>query len=197
MFLKCSRNIFTLNAHYKFPFLTKGIQFSSVQSLSRVWLFLTPWTAASKASLSITNSRSLPKLMSMSRWCHPTILSSLVPFSFRIQSFSASGSFPMSQFFTSGDQSIGASALASVLPMTLQDWFPFRLTGLISLQSKGLSRVSSNTTVQKPQFFSTQLSFLFNSHNHTWLLEKITALTRLTFVRKRCLCFLICCLGWS
>ena len=94
----------------------------------------------------------------MSQWCHPTILSSVVPFSSNLQSFPASGSFPMSQFFTSGGQSIGASALASVFPMNIQDWLPLGLTGWISLQSKRPSRVFSNTTVQKHQFFSAQLS---------------------------------------
>ena len=94
--------------------------------------------------------------------------SSVVSFS-SLQSSPASGSFPMSQFFTSGGQSIGASALASVLPMNIQDWFPL---GWISLQSKGLSRVFSNTTVQKHQFFSTQPSLWSKSHIHTWLLEK-------------------------
>ena len=94
-----------------------------------------------------------------SRWCHPTISSSVVPFSSCLQSFPAWGSFPMSQFSASGGQSIGASASASVLPMNIQDWFPLGLTGLISLQSKGLSRVFSNTTVQKHQFFMVQLCF--------------------------------------
>ena len=89
---------------------------------------------------------------------HQTISSSVIPFSSRLQSFPVSGSFPMSQFFTSGGQSIGVSASASVLPMNIQDWFPLGWTGCISLQSKGLSRVFSNTTVQKHQFFSTQLS---------------------------------------
>ena len=94
-----------------------------------------------------------------SRWCHPTISSSVVPFSSCLQSFPASGSFSIqSQFFTSGGQSIGVSASASVLPMNIQDWFPLGLTGLISLKSKGLSRVFSNITVQKHQFFGTQLS---------------------------------------
>ena len=93
-----------------------------------------------------------------SRWCHPTISSSVIPFSSCPQSFPASGSFPMSQFFTSGGQSIGASASTSVLPMNTQDWSPLEWTGWISLQSKGLSRVFSNTTVQKHQFFGTQLS---------------------------------------
>ena len=91
-------------------------------------------------------------------WCHLTILSSVVPFSSCLQSFPASGSFQISQFFTTGGQSIGVSSSASVLPMNIQDWFPLGLTGLISLQSKGLSRLFYNTTVQKHQFFGTQLS---------------------------------------
>ena len=94
----------------------------------------------------------------LSWWCHPTILSSVVPFSSCPQSFLASGSFPMSQLFTSGGQSTGLSASTSVLPMSTQDWFPFGWTSSISLQSKGLSRVFSNTTVQKYWFFCTQLS---------------------------------------
>ena len=94
----------------------------------------------------------------LSWWCHPTISSSIVPFSSCLQSFPASGSFQISQFFSSGGQSIGASASASVLSMNFQDWFPLGLTGWISLQSKGFSRVFSNTTVQKHQFFYTQLS---------------------------------------
>ena len=93
-----------------------------------------------------------------SRWCHPTISSSVVPFSSCLQSFPASGFFPMSQFFASGGQSIGASTSASVLPLNVQDWFPLGWTSWISLPSKGLSRVFSNTTVQKHQFFGTQLS---------------------------------------
>ena len=107
-----------------------------------------------------------------SQWCHPTISSSVIPFCSCLQSFPATGSFPMSQFFASAGQSTGASALSSVLPMTIHDWFPLGLTGWISLQSKGLSRVSSNTTVQKHQFFGAQLSLKSNSHIHTWLLEK-------------------------
>ena len=96
----------------------------------------------------------------LSWWCHPTISSSVVPFSPCLQSFPASGPFQMSQFFTSGGQSSGVSALASVLPMNIQDWLPLGWTGWISLQSKGLSRVFSNTTVQKHQFFGTLLSFI-------------------------------------
>jgi len=94
----------------------------------------------------------------LSWWCHPTISSSVIPFSSCLQSFLASGSFQMSQLFASGGQSIGVSASPSVLPMNIQNWFPLGLTGWISLQSKGLSRVFSNTTVQKHQFFSAQLS---------------------------------------
>ena len=108
----------------------------------------------------------------LSQWCHPTISSSVVLFSSCLQSFPESVSFPTSQLFTSGGQSIEASDSASNLPMNIQGWFPSRLTGLISLLSKGLSRVFSNTTVQKHQFFSIQLSSQSNSHIHTWPLEK-------------------------
>ena len=108
----------------------------------------------------------------LSRWCHPAISSSVVPFSSCPQSLPASGSFPISQLFSWGGQRIGVSALASVLPMNTQDWSPLGWTGWISLQSKGLSRVFSNTTVQKHQFFGTQFSSQSNSHIHTWPLEK-------------------------
>ena len=105
-----------------------------------------------------------------SRWCHPTISSSVVPFFSCLQSFPASRYFL--GLFTSGGHNIGASVSALVLPMNIQDWFPLGLTGLIALQSKGLSRVLSNTTVQKHQFFSAQCSLWSSSHIHTWLLEK-------------------------
>ena len=108
---------------------------------------------------------------SLSLWGHPTISSSFVPFSSCLKSFSASGSLLRSQFFPSRLK-YWVSAPASVLPMNIQDWFPLGWTGWISLQSKGLSRVFSNTTVQKHQFFSTQLCLQSNSHIHTWLLEK-------------------------
>ena len=120
-----------------------SIQFSSVQSLSRVRLFATPWIAARQASLSITTSRSSLRFMSIK-------------------------SFQMSQLSTSGGQSIGVSGSTSVLPMNTQDWSPLGWTGLISLQAKGLSKVFSNTTVQKHQFFGTQLSLYSNSHSCTW-----------------------------
>ena len=108
----------------------------------------------------------------VSRWCHPTISSSVIPFSSCLQSFPASGSFPMSQFFTSGGQSIGVSASALVLPMNIQNWFPLGLTDWNSFQSKGLSRAFSNTTVRKHQLFGAQFSLWSNSHIHTWPLEK-------------------------
>ena len=130
-------------------------QFSSVQSLSHVWLFAAPWIPARQASLSITNSRSSLRL---SRWCHPAISSSVVPFSSCPQSLPASESFPMSQLFIWGGQSPGVSALASFLPKKSQGWSPSEWTGWSSLQSKGLSRVFYNTTLQKHQFFSTQPS---------------------------------------
>ena len=144
---------------------------SSVESLSHVRFFVTPWTTAQQASLSPTPaacSNSCP----LSLWFHSTISSSVVPFCSCLQSFTASGSFPMSQFFSSGGQSIGVSASASDLPMNIQDWFPLGLTVWISLQPKGLSRVFSTTTVQKHQFFGAQPSSQSNSHIHTWPQEK-------------------------
>ena len=108
----------------------------------------------------------------LSRWCHPTISSSVIPFSSCPQSFPASGSFPVSQLFRWGGQSIRVSASASVLPMNTQNWSPLGWTGWISSPSEGLSRVFSNTTVQKHRFFGAQLSSQSNSHIHTWPLEK-------------------------
>ena len=147
------------------------LQFNSVQSLSHVRLSATPWIAACQASLSITNSRSLLKLMSIESvipsrhlLCSPLLL---LP-----QSLPTSKSLPMSQLFSWGGQSIGVSASTSVLQMNSQDWSPLGWTGWISLQSKGLSRVFSNTTVQKHQFFSAQISSQSNSHIHTWPQEK-------------------------
>ena len=149
------------------PSSFSSVQFSSVQSLSRVQLFATPWTAACQASLSIATSQSLLKLMSTELvmpsshliLCRPLLLLPLIRPSIRV--------FPMSQLFALGGQSIGVSALASVLPMNTQDCSPLGWTGWISLQSKGLSRVFSNTTVQRPQFFSGQPSLLSSSHIHT------------------------------
>ena len=135
-----------------------------VQSLSPVWLFVTPWTAAHQATLSITVSQSLLKLMSIALvlpsnhliLCSPLLLLPSIFPSIRV--------FSIYKLFTSGGQSIGASPSESVLPMNIQDWFPLGLTGLISFHSKGLSRVFSNTTVQKHQFFGAQLSSQSNSH---------------------------------
>ena len=113
-------------------------QFSSVQSLSRIRLFATPWTTAHQASLSITNSRVHPNPCPLNQWCHPTISSSVIPFSSCPQSSPASESFQMSQLFASGGQSIGVSASTSVLSMNNQEWSPLGWTGWVSLQSKGL-----------------------------------------------------------
>ena len=113
-----------------------------------------------------------PNQCPSSRWCHPTISSSVVPFSFCLQSFPASGSFPVSQLFAWGGQSTGVSAATSVLPMNTQNWSPLGWTDWISLQSKGLSKVLFKTTVQKHQFFCIQLSLESNSHIYAWLLEK-------------------------
>ena len=127
--------------------------------------------------------RVYPNPCPLSRWCHPSISPSVVPFSSCPQSLPASGSFPMSQLFASGGQSIGVSASASVLPMNTQDWSPWGWTGWISLQFKGHSRVFSNTTVQKHQFFCAQLSLYFNSHPYMNT-GKIITLARWTFVVK-------------
>ena len=147
-------------------------QFSSVQSLSHVRLFANPWITACQAFLSITNSRSLLRLMSVKLvmpsshliLCCPLLLLPPIP--------PESGSFPVSQLFAWGGQSTGVWASASVPPMNTQDWSPLVWTGWISLQSKGLSRVFSNTTIQKHQVFSAQLSSHSNSHIHTWPQEK-------------------------
>ena len=146
--------------------------FSSVQSLSRVRLSATPWIAARQASLSITNSWSSPRLMSVESvmpsshliLCRPLLLLSPIPPSISL--------FPMSQLFSWCGQSIGISALASFPPKKSQGWSPSEWTSWISLQSKGLSRVFSNTTVQKHQFFDTQPLSQSNSHIHTWPQEK-------------------------
>ena len=127
----------------------------------------------------------------LSRWYHPTISSSVIPFSSHLQSFTGSGSFQMSQFFASGGQSIRASASASVLRMNIQDWFPSGWTGWISLLSRALSRVFSNTTGKKHQFFGPQLSLYSNSHIHTWLLGKPLPWLDGPLLAKWCVCFLI------
>ena len=148
---------------------SKSVQFSSVQSLSHVQLFVTPWTAARQASLSITNSQSSLQLTSI----ESVMPSSVVPFSFCPQSLPASESFPMSQLFPWGGQSTGVSALASVLPKKSQGWSPSEWTGWISLQAKGPSRVFSNTTIQKHQFFSHPVCGILlwqPEHSNAWAL---------------------------
>ena len=144
-----------------------------VQSLSCVQLFVTPWTAAHQTSLSFAISQSSLRFLSIESvtlsnyliFCRPLLLlPSIFP--------NIIGSFPMNQLCTSGGQNIGTSASASVLPMNIQDWFPLGLTDLISLLSKGLSRVFSSTTIWKHQFLSAQPSLWSSSHTHTWLLEK-------------------------
>ena len=158
--------------HIRLPCPSLSPQFRSVQSLSRVRLFATHELQHARPPCPSptpgVHSNSRPS----SWWCHPAISSSVIPFSSCLQSIPASGSFPMSQLFAWGGQSTGVSALASFLPKNTQNWYPLEWTGWISLQSKGLSRVFSNTTVQKHQFFGTQLSSQSNFHIHTWLLEK-------------------------
>ena len=144
--------------------------FSSVQSLSRVWLFATPWTAARQASLFITNSRSLPKPMSI-ELVMPSSHLILVPFSSCLQSFPGSGSFQMSELFAWGGQSIGVSASASVLPMNTQDWSP--LDGLVGSPCSPRDSQESSPTPQFKSINSSVLSFLYSpTHVYTWPLEK-------------------------
>ena len=138
-----------------------------------------------------------PDSRPLSRWCHPAVSLFVVPFSSCPQSFPASGSFPISQLFRSGGQSIGVSALTSVLPRNTQDRFPLGGTGWISLQSKGLSRVFSNTTVRKHQFFGAQSSLWSNSRTCTWLFEKPQLWLYRHLSAKWCLYILMHCLVWS
>ena len=145
--------------------------FSSLQSLSSVRLFATPWIAAHQASCPSATPGIHSNSRPLSQWCHPAISSFVVPFSSCPQSLPASESFPMSKLFKWGGQSTGVSALASFLPKKFQGWSPSQWTGWISLQSKGLSRAFSNTTVQKHQFLSAQRSSQSNSYIHTWLPE--------------------------
>ena len=143
-----------------------------VQSLTCVWLFVSPWTAACQAPLSFTVSLSLLRFMSIESVMLSNHLILCCTFSSCPQSFPASGSFAVSRLFMSSGQSIGASASASVPPMNIQGWFPLVLTDLVSLKYKGLSGVFSSTTVWKHQFFGAQPSLWSDCHIHTWLLEK-------------------------
>ena len=163
------------------PNLVKS--FVVFQLLSYVWLFATPRTAALQASLSFTISQTLLNSCALSWWCHPTISSSVAPFSSCPHSFPASGSFPVNWLFASCGQSIGASASTSDLAMNIQCWFPLELTGLIFLLSKGLSRIFSSTAVHKHQFFRAQPSLWSNSHPYMTT-GKAIGLTRQAFVGK-------------
>ena len=165
-----------------------SVQFSSVQSLSHVCLFAIPWTAACQASLSIANSRSLPKLMSIELVMPSNHLILCRPLILCLQSLPASGSFPLSQPYTSDGQNIGTSASASILPMNIQGWFPLGLTGLVFLQSKGLSRIFSSTTKASVLLHSAFLMVQL-SHPYKTTGETIT-LTRRTLSAKWCVC------GW-
>ena len=146
------------------------VQFSSVTQSCLTLQLHEPQRARHPCPLPIPGVH--PISSSLSQWCYPTISSSVIPFSSCLPSFPASGFFQMSQLFASGGQSIGVSASTSVFPMNTQDWSNGWWTGWISLQSKGLSRVFSNTTVQKHQFFGSQTSSQSNSHIHTWPQEK-------------------------
>ena len=148
------------------------LQFSSVQSLSHVRLFVTPWTAACQAFLSITNSRGPPKLMSIESVMPSNHLILCCPLLLLPSVFPSIGVFSNESVLCISGQNIGVSGSTSGLPMNTQDWSPLGWTGWISLQSKGLSRVFSNTTVRKHQFFGAQLSSQSNSRIHTWPLEK-------------------------
>ena len=150
------------------PYASQGV----VQSPSHVWLFVTPWTAAHRPSDLPPPPGVCSNSSPLSQWCHPIISSSAGPLSSCLQSFPASGSFPMSQFFTSVDQRIGASPSSSVFAMNIQGWSPLGLTDLIFLFSEGLSRVFSKTLIRKHQFFGTQRSLWSNPHIERCLLEK-------------------------
>ena len=150
--------------------MKRGIKIADgivVQSLGCIWLFSTPWTAACQAPLYFIISQVCSNSCPLSKWCYLCSSSSVTLFSFCLQSFPASGYFPVSQLFPSGSQRIGTSASASVLPVNVQGWFPFGLTDLISLQSKGLWRALHSTTIQKHQFFGAQSSLWSNSHIHS------------------------------
>ena len=168
-----------------------------LKSLSHVRLFVTHGLQHARLPCPSLSSRLCSNSRALSWWCYLTMSSSAALFSFCLQSFPTSGSFPISRVFISGSQSIGTSALASVFAMSIQCWLPLGLTVLISLQSKGLFRVFSSTTICKHQFFSTQPSLWSNSHVHTWLLEKPQLWLDEPLSTKWCLCFWICCLALS
>ena len=206
-FFHCLLCIWVLNWKVSCLIYFRLVIFSSCKSdifvvvwlLSCVQLFVTPCNflhtrfPCPSLSLEVCSMDSCP----LSWWCHPTISSSVALFSFCLQSFAASGSLLMSQLFVSGGPSIRASALVSVLPKSIQGWFPLRLTDLISLLSKDFSRVFSSTTVQKRQFFGSLPSLFSSSHICSWLLERPYPWLYGPLLAKWWLCFLICCLGLS
>ena len=176
---------FSTSGFFQCPWTAFVFLFSSVQSLGRVWLFATliePQHA--RPPCPSPTPRVYPNLCLLSWWCNPTISSSVIHVSCHLQSFPASGSFQMRQFFTSGGQSIGVSASASVLPMNIQDWFPLGWTGWISLQSKGLSRVFSNTTGSKASILWCSAFFMIQLSHPYMTTGKTIALTRWIFVGK-------------
>ena len=178
--LNCPTLPFPHCVHKSIPYVYISTEIV-VQSPSHVQLFATPWTAARKLPCPSPSPRVCPSSCPLHQWCHPTISTSVALFSFCLQSFPASGSFPMSWLFASGGQSIGASAL--VLPLSIKGWFPLRLTDMISLLSKGLSWVFSSTTVQNYQFFSA-LPSLWSSSQSYLTTGKTIVLTIQTFVSK-------------
>ena len=187
MSMECIRNrlSFTMENSMEVSQKTKNrTTISSVQLLSLVRLFATSWIAARQASLSITNSQISPKLMSIESVMPSSHLSLCRPLSLLPPILPASESFPMSQLFTWGGQSTGVSALASILPKNIQDWSPLEWTGWISLQSKGLSRVFSNTTVQKASILWCSAFFIVQLSHPYMTTGKTIALTRWTFVDK-------------
>ena len=172
-------------------------QFSSVQSLSHVQLFTTPWTVARQGSLSSVIFWSLGKLMSIESVMPSNHLILYHPLLLLPSIFPSIRAFSNESVLYIRGQSTGTSASASVLPMNIQDWFPLGLTSLISLMSRRLSRVFSSITIQKHQFFAAQPSLGSNSHIHTWLLEKPQLWLHGPLSAKWCLCFLMHCLDWS
>ena len=156
MFIDCSQA--NVSIQFSLSVVSDSLQPHELQYARPPCPVTTPWV--------------YPNSCPSNRWGHPDISSSIIPFSSCPQSLPASESFPMSKLFAGGGQSTGVSALASFLPKNIQGWSPSEWTGWISLQSKGLSRIFCNTTVQKHQFFGAQLSLQSNSHIHTWLLEK-------------------------
>ena len=161
--------------------------------LSCVWFFATSWTAACQTSCPSLSPRVCSNLYSLSQWNNPTLLSSVSPFSSCLQSFWVSESFPMSQLFISGGQSIGASASVSVLPMNIQGWFSLGLTDHLAVQ--GTLKSLFQQHVQKHQLFGTQLSLLYGP-THIYIVEKPYLRSYRPLSAKWCLCFLICCLGF-